>query len=221
MTPIALSGLSTLTADAAPALRRHAAWTLVAGLGLAAVMASVPAPAQAATLSAFVFDGSGNLLVFDAAAGTGGWNGAITEYSDPAAPLVNPLSLTSVVTFTLDAVTQMLSGQFEFTNAADLSSSLFGSLSGAFTNPADTLTSGGQFSLDYTVTGGTGAYAGLQGFGLSFLSFDPNAVTFDNYSEQGLLSVVPEPGTLALVAMCLGLMARGQRQRSSVPLARA
>ena len=221
MTPNALSGLSPLTSNAAPALRRHVAWSLVAGLGLAAAMASVPAPAQAATLSAFVFDGSGNLLVFDAAAGIGGWNGAITEYSDPVAPLANPLSLTSVVTFTLDAVTQMLSGQFEFTNAADLSSSLFGSLSGAFTNPADTLTSGGQFSLDYTVTGGTGDYAGLQGFGLSFLSFDPNAVTFDNYSEQGLLSVVPEPGTLALVAMCLGLLARGQRQRSSVPLARA
>lgn len=219
MIPLAVSGPSSLAASVVPALPRQAAWSLVAGLGLAAAMASVPAPALANPFSAFVFDGSGNVLVFDAAAGTGGWNGAITEYSDPAAPLVNPLSLTSVVTFTLDALTRMLSGHFEFTNAADLTSSVFGSLSGAFTNPADTLTGGGQFSLDYTIAGGTGEYAGLHGFGLSFLSFDPNAVTFDNYSEQGLLAAVPEPGTLALVALCLGLMAGGQRQRALVPLA--
>lgn len=221
MTRLPLSGSPTLSSNVAPSLRRHAAWSLVAGLGLAVAMASVSAPAQANPLNAFVFDGSGNLLVFDAAAGTGGWNGAITEYSSPAAPLANPLSLTSVVTFTLDAITQMLSGQFEFTNAADLTSSVFGSVSGAFTNPADTLTGGGQFSLDYMINGGTGDYAGLHGFGLSFLSFNPNAITFDNYSEQGLLVAVPEPGTLALVAMCLGLMAGGQKRRAVLPLTRA
>ena len=107
-----------------------------------------------------------------------------------------------------------LTGQFEFTNETDLSSAVFGTLSGAFTNPADTLVSGGQIGLDYLIQGGTGQFAGHRGFGLSFLTFDPGASGFNNYTEQGLLlASVPEPGALWLVALGLGAMIAASRRR--------
>lgn len=179
---------------------------------------------QAGPLSAFSFSGEGNVLIFDAVAGTGGWNGAITEFSDPAAPLPNPLSLASLVLFSFDAAANLLSGTFEFTYAADLSSSIFGTLSGSFTDPAGNLGSGGQLALDYLVQGGSGLYSGSQGFGLSFLSFDPDSVSFNNYSEDGLLVVdavptgVPVPATSSLVLMACAMalaVARGALPRHS------
>ncbi len=164
-------------------------------------------PAQAGPLSAFSFSGEGNVLVFDALAGTGGWNGAITEFTDPALPA--PLSFASIVTFSYDAGANLLSGLFEFTHAMDLSSTVFGTLMGRFTDPAGSLTAGGQLELDYSVMGGSGQFAGSSGFGLSFLSFDPNASSFNNYREDGLLVVdaatVPLPSTLLLVALALAL----------------
>ena len=52
------------------------------------------------------YTGQGNVSVFDAAAGTGGWVGSIDEVPDPA--IANPLSLVSVVLFTLDRAAQTL-----------------------------------------------------------------------------------------------------------------
>ena len=192
-------------------------------LGIAAVLAVAAPTAHAGPLSAFSFAGEGNVLVFDAVAGTGGWNGAITEFTDP--PRVQPLSFASLVTFSYNAAANVLSGQFEFTHALDLSSSVFGTLMGRFTDPAGSLTSGGQFELDYSVLGGSGQFAGSSGYGLSFLSFDPNASSFNNYREDGLLVVdaatVPLPNSLLLVALALALAGWAVRPAQSRSLGAA
>ncbi len=167
---------------------------------LAALAVAVPLAAWAGPTSFFVpYNGQGNISVFDAAAGTGGWVGQIDQTPPPDVP--DPLSLVSVVLFQLDYATHTLSGSFEFTTT-DLASTLFGSLSGSFFDD-DILTSGGQFSIDYTILGGSGALADASGFGLAFVDFDP-AGSFNNYTESGLLNfTVPEPATLPLVAACL------------------
>ena len=168
--------------------------------------------AHAATLD-MPFEGAGNLVVFDPLAGTGGWVGSIDEVLAPGN--TGPArSFVSVVTFTFDSLTELLNGDFEFTDATNLSSSIFGTVAGAFTNLLDVLNVGGQLALDYTVAGGSGDFQRVTGFGLSFLTYDLAATTFNNYSEQGLLVLdVPAPATLPLAAAGLALLAMGQRRR--------
>ena len=168
--------------------------------------------AHAATVD-MPFEGAGNLVVFDPLAGTGGWVGSIDEVLAPGN--TGPArSFVSVVTFTFDSLTELLNGDFEFTDAANLSSSIFGTVAGAFTNLLDVLNVGGQLALDYTVAGGSGDFQRVTGFGLSFLTYDLAATTFNNYSEQGLLVLdVPAPATLPLAAAGLALLAMGQRRR--------
>ena len=108
--------------------------------------------------------------------------------------------------FQLNAVTQTLTGRFEFTRSSGLASSFFGDLIGSCVD-ADILNRGGQFSIDCSVTGGSGAFTGATGFGLAFDDFNPTAV-FDNHAEARLLTLtlpcaVPEPATWALAAMGL------------------
>jgi len=162
--------------------------------------ATLPLAARASTVNYFVpFNGTGNVVVFDAAAGTGGWVGSLNQTPPP--DVADPLSFVSVVLFTLDRSTQTLTGSFEFTTT-DLGSSVFGELSGS-TLDADILNNGGQFSLDYNITGGSGLFAGASGFGLSFLDFDPLRAD-NNFSEAGLLSfAVAEPAALQLVLLAL------------------
>jgi hypothetical protein len=181
-----------------------------------AAAAALPLAAQAGVVSYFVpFDGAGNVSVFDAT--SGGWVGSIDQTPPPVVP--QPLSLVSVVLFTLDAATQTLSGTFEF-STTDLVSTLFGNLTGSYFTP-DILNLGGQFSVDYTILGGTGQFAQASGFGLSFVDFDP-AGTFNNYAEAGLLSfdvpvgAVPTPATPALVLA--GLLALAATRRKVAPL---
>jgi hypothetical protein len=190
-----------------PALHTLRSWLAAAACLLGLAVPSV----QAGDLSNFVFEGRGNLLVFDAAAGSGGWNGEISEFADPALPA--PLSFAVLVLFDYDAAANQLMGSFEFTQADDLGSSLFGSLAGGFTDPAGSLAGGGQLGLDYQVLGGTGRYAGSSGFALSFLSFDPAATGDNNYAEQGLLAAVPEPGMAALLSAGLLLLALVRSRR--------
>ena len=185
-----------------PWLRRTLAVTSLALAGATA--------AQAEAVSYFVpYEGSGNVSVFDAAAGTGGWVGSIVQSPDPA--VASPLSLVSVVLFTVDELTKTLTGTFEF-STTDLLSTLFGELSGAFVED-DILTGGGQFSIDYTVQGGTGLFSRATGFGLAFVDYDPRAAG-DNYRESGLLLFsVPTTTTLALAA--LGLLGLALQRRTS------
>jgi PEP-CTERM motif len=155
------------------------------------------------------YSGEGNLVVFDAAAGTGGWVGAIDQSAFPVVP--TPLSFVSQVLFTLDAASNTFSGSFEF-NTTDLLSSIFGNLRGSYSNAnasTDVFQFGGQLSIDYQILGGSGQFAGASGFGLSLLDFDP-AASFNNYSEAGLLAFtapVPEPSTWLLMGLGLGLLA--------------
>ena len=185
----------------------------------AAVALLMPVAAMAEPVSLFVpFEGAGNVLVFDAAAGTGAWTGSIEHSAFPAVPM--PLSLVSVVFFQLDALTQTLAGTFEFTTAANLASTLFGQVRGSYFEP-DILNTGGQFSIDYTILGGTGLFATATGFGLSFVQFDPVGA-FNNYTESGVLvlelpGAVPAPATLALVGLGLFVML-WQRRTARIPL---
>ena len=168
--------------------------------------------ATAAPVDYFVpYLGEGNLSVFDAAAGTGAWAGSIDEVADPTNPNA-PLSLVSVVLFTLDRTAQTLMGSFQFTTT-DLLSTLYGELTGTVLD-SDILTNGGQFSVDYRIDGGTGQFARASGFGLAFVNYDP-AGTFNNYDESGVLVfTVPSPATGALVLA--GLLALGFSRFSNV-----
>ena len=173
----------------------------------------LPLAAQADPVSYFVpFSGEGNLSVFDAAAGTGGWVGSLVQ--SPVPPVAAPLDLVSVVLFTLDAASRTLMGTFEFTTT-DLMSTLFGDLTGSYVN-ADILTTGGQFSIDYRILGGTGNFFRASGFGLSFVDFNPAGV-FNNYTEAGLLNFdVPEPGTALLAGLALLAAIKAGSRRQTV-----
>lgn len=173
---------------------------------------SVAPAAQAGPLVFAPFTGSGNAVLFDPVTGSGGWVGRIDQFPDPG--VTDPLALVSVVLFSIDPLTQMLSGQFTFTRSSDLGATLYGLVAGS-TGGADVFGQGGQIELDYTIQGGTGDFSAASGFGLSYLQLDPTASP-DNYSESGLLTfAVPEPGTLPLLAGALAVLALLRRRRAA------
>jgi hypothetical protein len=189
----------------------------VRGMALSAalvVSVTLPAARAADNVDYFVpYGGEGNLVVFDAAAGTGGWVGSIDQSPFPV--VASPLSFVSTVLFTLDAASNTFIGNFEF-NTTDLASSLFGTVGGSYAN-ADVFNVSGRLSIDYQILGGSGQFAGASGFGLSLIDFDP-AGSFNNYSEAGLLSFaapVPEPSIWMLMGLGLGLLA--WTRRSQIP----
>jgi PEP-CTERM motif len=201
-----------------PLLQKHQRAAAAAAAAAAALVMCMPAFAQAEPVTFFVpFGGAGNVSVFDPSAGSGGWAGSIEQTAPPV--VANPLSLVSVVLFNLNITAQTLAGTFEFTNSADLGSTLFGQLTGSFV-AADILNVGGQFTIDYTILGGTGMFANATGFGLSFVDYDPQQ-SFNNYGEAGLLNfsvpgAVPEPATWLLGATGLLLLAASRRKARSL-----
>lgn len=219
----ALGGVNTLPSPPAPAnaataatvacrspLKRPlAAWVL----GASAALLGLSAPSAGASTLLTATQGSGNLVVFDAAAGTGGWVGALDGFVHPDTG--DALPLVSVVLFQWDAALSSLTGRFEFTAANDLASSLSGLLSGIATS-ADILGLGGQFSLDYSIQDATGLFAGTSGFGLAFVDFNPASAAADNYSESGLFvtsRAVPVPGSLPLALTALLGLAWARQRR--------
>ncbi|HRD99565.1 MAG TPA: hypothetical protein PLA97_24525 [Rubrivivax sp.] len=188
-------------------LRRWRGLAFCAGL-VGGVLGAV-APAQAAQQFS-PYSGQGNLSVFDAAAGTGGWVGSLQGLVHPLNG--DPFDLVSVVLFSVDGPSRTLSGQFEWTGAFDLGSSLFGRLTGTVSDD-DILLQGGQFALDYLIDGGTGVFSGAGGFGLAFVDFDPLA-SGDNYREAGLVvASVPVPNSMLLAMAALVLMAALHRRQ--------
>ena len=197
-----------------PALQRHLrrrcrGLALCAGLVCSVLGPSTPA---LAALQFSPYSGQGNLSVFDAAAGTGGWVGSLQGLVHPLSG--DPFDLVSVVLFSVDGLSQTVSGQFEWTGAFDLGSSLFGRLTGTVSDD-DILLLGGQFALDYLIDGGTGVFAGAGGFGLAFVDFDPLASGDNNYTEVGLVvASVPVPNSSLLAMTAVVLLAAGRRRQS-------
>lgn len=184
---------------------------LALGAGLVCSVLAPSTPALAA-LQFSPYSGQGNVSVFDAAAGTGGWVGSIQGLVHPLSG--DPFDLVSVVLFSVDGSNQTIGGQFEWTGAFDLGSSLFGRLTGTVSDP-DILLLGGQFALDYLFDGGTGVFTGASGFGLAFIDFDPQA-SGDNYVEAGLVvASVPAPHSMLLAMTALLVLASLRRRQST------
>lgn len=154
---------------------------------LLSLSAALPLAAQAGpTPINLFFDGAGTQS-------SGAWSGSIT----PGFGSDLSETLLSSVLYQLDAGGASLSGSFQF-SSLDLASMLTGLLTGS---DAD---GDGQFEIDYQILGGSGAFNGASGYGLSFISFDPALSSAGSYTESGLLTFdVPEPSSYGLLGLAL------------------
>ena len=78
----------------------------------------------------------------------------------------------------------------------------------------DILRRGGQFALDYTILGGTGAFESASGFGLAFVDFDPGEWPDDCIAPVLLIFNVPELSTPGLTAAGLLVIALRRRKEA-------
>lgn len=120
-------------------------------------------------------------------------------------------SWSQFLNFTLTPSTGVFTGTWSLTDIG----SDFNDLSGTFTGQWVQLSSTQSLAtLSYTVTAGSGLFAGATGGGQSLLTADADF----NYSETGILSVgisaVPEPATYGLMlAGLVGMAGFASRQR--------
>ncbi len=98
-------------------------------------------------------------------------------------------------TFIFNVSTGLGTGGFDFSQGGS-------SFSGTIATTQTVVASLPGFEIVYTVTGGTGAFAGATGFGEGIIVLTgPAEPPFFNYIEAGILnvSVVPEPATALLM----------------------
>ena len=117
---------------------------------------------------------------------------------------------TLAATFEFNVATLTGSGSGTFAHGAD-------SITAAFTSTTAAL--GAPLFLTYTVTGGTGAFAGMAGTGTSQVQLLgnplglPTPVPFLDAEGVLNLSAIPEPSELALIGSGLALLALRARRR--------
>ena len=194
-----------------PFLRQLALTTAVT------VTACLPSMASAAPITYDAFlDGSGFSVftVADPATGngSGAWTGTLADAPFPVPD--RPLSLLTQVNFSFDAMRNLLTGDFAFTDAGDFASTITGLLSGSFEDGG--FDAGGQLFVNYDIRGGTGGFGGATGFLISLVDITaPDIDGFASYTEAATGQfMVPEPGTLPLLAGALLVMGLLQRRRA-------
>ncbi len=174
---------------------------------LTAVAAAVTA--LAAQAQTFSFTGSGAVVPTAPPSLAGDLPLTVTA---TAYDLPGPLTWTLQSNFIFNILTGTGAGSFSFSDGVS------SSLSGSLTTVAATVAGGSGFELTYTVTGGTGTYAGLTGSGSSLVRLlnDLNSPPPYDYLESGLISLVPEPSSAwLLLGGALGLAAWRRLQREN------
>lgn len=161
------------------------------------VAASAALSAQAMS---FVFSGGGNVSPVGPPDGDGDMPIAVF---DTSCELPGPGTWTLDSNFTFNIFTQTGAGAFTFRMGAD-------SITGTLTTATAPVALGPGFTIDYTVTGGTGTYANMTGGGdslvrlLGDIQFPPTP-----YLDVGIMTLapIPEPGTWA--TMVAGVLVAG------------
>ncbi|WP_326532841.1 PEP-CTERM sorting domain-containing protein [Pseudorhodoferax sp.] len=156
----------------------------------------------AAFAQTFIFTGAGALSETSPPDAMGDWglqaNGAAYSFEGYAG------SWTLLANFVYNVNSNLGSGSFSFSQGAD-------SLTGTLSSSGSVIAQGAGFDIVYTVTGGTGVFAGLTGGGNSVarLLGNPNDPPPVSFFEAGIMNLqaIPEPQTGLLLAAGLGFLA--------------